>query len=212
MLKKLQHAQLEILAVLVFHQSVPLFVVVQHPGRFTQTAQCHVKLNPLIPGYGTVFVVVHDQQRSIHLVDEEDGRVLQVTQWFFPQRASNPALGMFVLEHPAHASFPANATVGRNHVDYRRTRLGAFKNVGLGDQIGNLVATPTVALYPQIVFVHKPLVHQGRNPGNDCIVCTLARIANAVRNIRNEHQKATTGQLWKTEYGTVIRRCPVLVQ
>src|SRR6056297_642614 len=99
---------------------------------------------------------------------------------------------MLVLELSAQACPPTDSAVGTDHVWHGSSRFCCFKNIGPCNQIGNLIPTPAVSLYANIVLVYKPLFYQRSNSGNNAVICTFSWIAYAIFYIRIKDYVAST--------------------
>lgn len=75
MIEKLLQTHSDVLAVAALLQIMRLIVVLKHLYRFLQAAESHEHLYSLIPGHCAVGIVVHYQQRRLHPVGVEYGRV-----------------------------------------------------------------------------------------------------------------------------------------
>ena len=190
MVEELLHARLEVGAVGRLYGPVRFAPVVEQPGRFAEAAQGGKPLDALVPGHGPVVVVVQDQERGVDLVGREDGAVLVVTLEVAPGRAPDAALGVLVLKLTAAPAAPAYTAVGREHIHHRRAGLHGGEQVGLGDHVGRLVATPAVALHADALLIDEALVQEVKYAAHHAIVSTLAGVANAVVNVGVEDHVA----------------------
>ena len=189
-IKKLLHATGKVLAIVVAHHPVRVAIVIQHPAWFLQSPQGHEQFDALVPGDGGILVVVQDQQGCVDPVRKKQGRVGNVLVPRIPQRVADPALRLFVLEHPAHSGAPANAAIGTGHVADRCPGFGTGKQIGLGNQPCGLVPAPTVPLHPDPGFIDKPLIHHELHPGQDSVGGAGPRFTGLVGDIRNKQHVA----------------------
>ena len=95
--EELEHAFLEIDPVCQTHRPVRFAGIVEQPRRFLQAFKGNEVFDSLIPGYMPVCIVVHDQDRSGHLIHIEQGRVFNVLQRHFPDIAPYATLPVFIL-------------------------------------------------------------------------------------------------------------------
>ena len=95
--EELEHAFLEIDPVCQAHRPVRFAGVVEQPRRFLQAFKGNEVFDSLIPGHMPVCIIVHDQDRSGHLIHIEQGRVFNVLQRHFPDIAPDATLPVFIL-------------------------------------------------------------------------------------------------------------------
>src|SRR4029434_9284416 len=119
-----------------------------------------VQLAALMPRYRVVGVVVHREERRRDARQPEERRVLHVLVRRFPDRLADAALRLLVLERARDAGAPANASVGREHVDDRRAGHGGGEHLRLRDDEECLVATPRLTLEAQALRIDVAALEQ----------------------------------------------------
>ena len=131
-IEELLQANLEVKLIRRLGRPMRFTGIIQHPCRLAQTLQCYKILDTLVPGHVTVLVIMHNQNRSFHLVHQEQWRVFIIATWVTPQRSAQTALRMFVLERAGQSRSPADTTICTEHIHHRSTRFDSSKQTGTG--------------------------------------------------------------------------------
>ena len=151
---ELLHTNLDVELIRSLGRPVWFASIVQHPCRLAETLQCHEVFDTLIPRHMTVLIVMHNQNRSLYLIHQEQRRVFVVTAWVIPWSGAQTALGMFVLERTCQARTPTDTTVSTEHIHYRSTRFDSSEQTGTGCQISYLITAPAMTLRTNLLFVY----------------------------------------------------------
>src|SRR5690606_10205881 len=106
-------------------------------------------------------------------------------------------------------AFPADATVCRSHVCNRCSCPCRCVHIGAGNQVGDLVATPTLALDGHFLIIHPWLLPQFFHPGIDVFLGGPSRIPDLVLDVGCEdevtvaYEKADVEAGWGGGWGNV---------
>ena len=205
-------ADREVLSVAALAEVVRLVVVFEQPGRFAETPESHEHFDALVPRNGAVVVIVHDQDRRVHVREPEEGRVLHVEFKSAPEVPADAALRLLVLELPAHAGFPADAAVGRCHVGDGGACAGRFEHVGPGNEVSHFVTAPALALDGHVVLVDPRIPGQGLRTAYDTVVGRLAGHAGGIDDVRDEDHVTARSVEGEIDRGPAGLRHHVLAQ
>ena len=164
-------------------------VVLEQPCRLVEPAEIREELDALVPRNSAVRVVVHDEDRSLHLIDVEHRRVLDVEVECarLPHTLADPALTVLILSGAGDARAPTDATVGRCHIPDRCSGTGGGEHIRTCYEPGCLVAAPALALDRHPALVGDGIfLAKGLGSGADAVVGALARVSYLIYYVRNE--------------------------
>ena len=165
-------------------------VVDDHVGLLLQATHRDVELDALIPRYGTVVVVGHEEHRRRDAIKLEQRRILHEALWILPERSTDAALRMLVLERARHARGPANSAIGRRHVHDGGVRHGGGEHVGHRDEIRRLVSAPRLSGDADPLGIDEALGDEGLHPRDNRLGRARARLPIGVHDVGLEHDVA----------------------
>ena len=184
---------------MAFGESVFFAVIIEQPNGFIEPFESHIKLNTLVPRHSPIVVVVHHQHRRLYFGGIKQRRIFDILHRFVPKCTTNSGLCFFVLCLSRSPRLPTDSAIGTRHIDHGRTSFCCSKQVGLGYQIGRLIAAPTMTRHSNSVFIDKTLGNHIQHPRHNAIISTLAWIARFINNIWHKNQISVARKIAKID-------------